>query len=597
MAFFDFIPMKKTIFHFLFILLNGAWGTSQELDYYISKSEDQLESIIATIECDTATLIVDKNILVDKDITIHKNIHTIFRNSGSFTVAKGNTLTLEGSFNSECSFHIFKGEGTVISQLPIREVYPEWWGAQSDDDSIDTEAIQFAIDFTNQQKGGVVKFNKGTYLIDKSIRMKDYVTLMGIKSENGWKRIPKEDYSFGSHIKATNNSNCDVVYIEGTQGWGIENLIIDGNKNFQNKEGLHCVKSISFDQIINNKNITAPISFGGIIKGCKIVNPVNYGVFFVNTKTVEISENFIMSGLFMSLGADINVTACSIDGTHGKHPSIYIDRVTDANFGDNLIWGWGEYALKKYRPTVDYRVRNNYVSLKGINLSSNNKTTFYSEDKSLYEGKPVVLNFTSSIKPTFVVRDTTTNNDYYFAAGNTFFLHQIAKNKWEFRNNPFNVSASKKIHINRHIEPNTFSIESGSESAVLITNSSQIRLNSNRVACSIASGLTCHNSNDIMINSNTFNRINLAHYEKTAAIELFDSSYCIVMGNSIGEQDKNTKFISGSSNMLYGILLSDKFTNWKVGGNVIGPNQYQFTKSVSVKDEFKGDPKYKNIIK
>lgn len=588
--------MKKHLYILFALVLFSTCGTTQETDYYLSKQRDNLEKTIRKIDTELATVIIAKKVVIEQDITIPKNIHIIFRNSGSFEIKQGVTVTLEGSFNNYVRFPIFKGKGTILSKTPLSEIYPEWWGAMSNDEELDLTAIQSAIDFAHRQKGGVVKFNKGTYLIDQSIRMKDYVTLMGIKSENGWKRIPKEDYSMGSHIKTIRHANCDVILMESTQNWGLENLIIDGNKNFQNKEGSHCVKSIGYDTTKNGKTISAQLSFGGIIKGCKLVNPVNYGLYAINTKTLDVTENFIMSGIFMSLGADINVTACSIDGTHGKHPSLYLDRISGANFTDNLIWGWGEYAIKKYGPTVDFRVRNNYTSIDSLSLTKKNNTTFTSDDKSLYEGKPVVLDFNSTNKPTFTVKDTIKNSSYYFAAGNTFFLHQLDKNKWEFRHNPFNVSSSKKIHINRHIPPKSFTIESGSKSTVLITNSNQVRINSNRIAGSVASGLTCQNSNDIMINNNTFNRINLGHFKTTSAVELFDSSYCIVMGNSIGEQDKNQKFINGQSNMTYGVLLSDKYTNWKIGGNVIGPNQYKHTLSSSVKDEFKGNPEFKNII-
>ena len=52
-----------------------------------------------------------------------------FENGGSFEVASGATLTIEGSLDGAPMQKIFGGAGSVMIGSRVPAVHPEWWGA------------------------------------------------------------------------------------------------------------------------------------------------------------------------------------------------------------------------------------------------------------------------------------------------------------------------------------------------------------------------------------------------------------------------------------------------------------------------------------
>lgn len=563
------------------------------------------------------TIEISGRFVSNSDLTFSDNIELKFNNGGLLAMASGTTLTINGIVNA--GLHkIFNGSTIVKGKIKAKAIYPQWWGAKTNDGLNDQPAIQSAIESVNSQGLGTVYFPSGTYNIESPIELKSFVTLKGEKPENAWVRIPgtkisdgiyenADIYNTGSHIMVTDNKNCDAITVTAQYGWGLENLIIDGNHHNQdpNKPGKHCLKSSSPSK-----------SAGASIKGCKFVNPMNYGIYFYNQRVVDIRDCAIMSGIFIGASGDVSITGCSIDGTHGKHPAFYLAEVSGANISNNLIWGWGEFSRNEiwtYDNSIPEKVSLKYESIENepllSNLEFNHKTEY---NDFLYENMPIILEPTNREKIVYNI------NGYTKYGGRTMYLTKKSTDPivWEFRNRTTVSNADHKVTIDNLSLPGNynFNILPGNKSAGLITDCHNMKLTSNRFAGSLRSGLSIYTSSDIVLTANNFTRLNLEDDDvdeytnqnyvniTTSAIELFDSKNCIVVSNSIGEQggkpdNEAKKYIKNAiSNIDYGIHLSDKFSNWVDASNIIGHNNYLYVKDTYIKDDYIGDYENRNII-
>ena len=98
------------------------------------------------------------------NVTVPKYITLDFVGGGVLDVASTKTVTISGPVQSPAT-EIFRGAGNVVIDrynTDIREVLPEWFGAQGDDSTDSTNAIQRAIDSLSSD-GGVIGFGPGIY--------------------------------------------------------------------------------------------------------------------------------------------------------------------------------------------------------------------------------------------------------------------------------------------------------------------------------------------------------------------------------------------------------------------------------------------------
>ena len=77
------------------------------------------------------SIIVDGYQPVAANRTIPADQSVRFENGGSFQVAAGVTLTIEGSLDGAPMQKIFGGAGTVLLGTRTPWVHPEWWGASA----------------------------------------------------------------------------------------------------------------------------------------------------------------------------------------------------------------------------------------------------------------------------------------------------------------------------------------------------------------------------------------------------------------------------------------------------------------------------------
>lgn len=104
------------------------------------------------------TLLISSEISIDADTTIPADVDVMMLRGGSFSIASGKVLTINGPFESGI-YKIFSGDGNVSFGNGTKEVYPDWWGCNGNTSPYDTSAVQSAFD-----SGKKVVFAKSYYV-------------------------------------------------------------------------------------------------------------------------------------------------------------------------------------------------------------------------------------------------------------------------------------------------------------------------------------------------------------------------------------------------------------------------------------------------
>jgi hypothetical protein len=120
---------------------------------------------------------------ISGNLTIPENVQLIFENGAVLNIATGVTVTYNGPDIQATLTQIFSlsGTGVFLFEGPVKEVYPQWWGAVGDGVSNDTVA------FTAAQLAATprpVFVTNGTYLITGSLTG-SYYSMGGVTISGG----------------------------------------------------------------------------------------------------------------------------------------------------------------------------------------------------------------------------------------------------------------------------------------------------------------------------------------------------------------------------------------------------------------------------
>ena len=152
---------------------------------YVSKSSDDLASIISNLNGIQRYVIINKTIDCNgaggAPITTPTGINFFVTPSGTFyntdsVVFRGTVFAPRTQlFTNTAHYH-------KIRLMRNAEVYPEWWGAVTDDGSNDRAAINFALRSVSQDPGTVL-LDQGRYNIQSSfLEVPSYTKLKGTHS-------------------------------------------------------------------------------------------------------------------------------------------------------------------------------------------------------------------------------------------------------------------------------------------------------------------------------------------------------------------------------------------------------------------------------
>lgn len=124
-----------------------------------------LSRAISVIGTETATLYITKQVTITSNTTVPSNISIVVVKGGSFSIATGVTLTINGPFQAGL-YTCFTWAGTGDARFGYEAAsYAEWFGATADGSTDDGASINKAIDSLQTYGGRVYLGRKKTYAV------------------------------------------------------------------------------------------------------------------------------------------------------------------------------------------------------------------------------------------------------------------------------------------------------------------------------------------------------------------------------------------------------------------------------------------------
>lgn len=439
------------------------------------------------------------------------------------------------------------------------------FGAVGDGVTDDTAAIQSAIDSASANGGGGVLVPTGIYRVSQ-VLLKSYVTLIGDRAENGWARLL--NYTNGSVIKSIDGSNqSPIKIVSPSTNWGLQNLVIDANKSTQTNPGVHCVE---------HSRTSATGSPGGLIEGCKLVNATGFGAYIIAAHPLEITNTFIMSGLYLGRTFDTLVTGCSIDGTDSKHPALWLAQSEHCTIDGCLIFR-GE--------SVSQTISQNYT------VDTTNDWITVTDDSAFYDGMPVVLS-TNGTYPEMTDNAGTGVN----RGKNSYVVKKLGSNRLALYFRYDNPSADSRVYFNT-AGAGTQTILSGVTDIVHITSGFHNRISDCRVAGSPGGAVNIALSSYIQYDNCDQWGLNWDNSATQPAITLLGSQYCNISNTQAGDSSPP----AGVTRVKEAIYVVDD--NSAPAGsvavssnNIFSTNQYNLTQGLYVNDVSTATYENRNLI-
>jgi len=195
------------------------------------------------------TLIVDGVCTVDTNTSVDQYINLQFENGALLSPAAGVTVTIYSpeSIIAGKRQQIFD---TTNNSDPIDfslggTIYPDWWGANADDNSLSAStnatAIQAAIHSAEDAGQGLIKFNQGTYYFDNQLQIDgDFIRLKG---EGSSLTILKSTYAGVAIYFNTTAPLQDSAGTPNLLGNAVDGLTLegDGSTTTIGIRMVHCV--------------------------------------------------------------------------------------------------------------------------------------------------------------------------------------------------------------------------------------------------------------------------------------------------------------------------------------------------------------------
>jgi hypothetical protein len=170
------------------LLLSSSYGQGDRTLTH-EQAVDLSAELLVPPEKQWKTLTISSTRSVKSDLIIPANVCLKFENGGMCEIDNGAILSINGPLEAPLA-QIFRGNGKVtFGSGRVGRVYPQWWGAQTDDGMDDTAAIQAAIDSLSSTvpwvkqplapNGGIIFFPGGRYDLTSRLKIYDGTTLEG----------------------------------------------------------------------------------------------------------------------------------------------------------------------------------------------------------------------------------------------------------------------------------------------------------------------------------------------------------------------------------------------------------------------------------
>lgn len=251
--------------------LTAAEMSLAQIASYQVKDFTTLQSTLTSVGSQVATLLIPSNITVTANITIPTNVHLWFTPLGKLTVNNGVTVTINGAVTAGL-WQIFDGTGTIIGKnAKITACYPEWFGAKTNDNTIDNAPI-----FDKTQKFfPYVKLSIGDYYFNSLFKNVYSATFEGIG------RVTNLGYDLTNIIQL---ANLPTVQLDQPM-LSLKNLTLKGVATNANNDGLY-FPSLGSYSVFERVMITGCGRHGIYAGGAS-----TYGIDLCHFHDMKISNN------------------------------------------------------------------------------------------------------------------------------------------------------------------------------------------------------------------------------------------------------------------------------------------------------------------
>ncbi|NQX86523.1 MAG: hypothetical protein HRT67_11585 [Flavobacteriaceae bacterium] len=245
--------------------------------------------LINFIGNEEATIEIIDEVILDEDHTIGNNIHLKFRKGGY--IAGNGVLTINSSFESGL-YKIFDENKTIEGNCQISYVYPQWFGAISNDNLSDDVAINRAIIFSKTSFKKAVFIPSGKYLLSNPLILKPNASIVG-ENLRGTIIETKDDFQGSAMIKTDDESYYN----------NIENIFLRNEYDFDNLVMLHTRQQWEGSYVKNIHLFNSGTVKGGIWHTEGNGSSSNHGggqysieninVFYSNDNSGECKKEFV----------------------------------------------------------------------------------------------------------------------------------------------------------------------------------------------------------------------------------------------------------------------------------------------------------------
>ena len=379
------------------------------------------------------------------------------------------------------------------------------FGAAGNGSTDDTTAIQAAIDYAYTNKKGTVFFPAGVY-VSQQLTLKSYVVLQGTVQSDGWAALTA--YDFASVIKLKDSTNDDLILVEGgAKNWGLKDLVIDGNQA-NNTRG----------HTLAHYNTGSSKASGGLIDGCKFVEAQDWAIYLVNAHPLNISNNTITNGLFLSNFSDTLVSNNSIDSRNNEHPSLWLANGNANVYSDNFIWRQEASSSS-----------NRQTEIVTLNTSTNRLIFSSGTTADWYDGQPVEFKAGTNLPPMSLVGGGIPKGY------ETFLVKKVDGSTTEIELYYRDISNSNARVLFNGAGSGTLSISSGSNSIIHAESGSRNRFLGNRVAGSPESASYLYALDGSQYSNNQHWGLNYNEQSNVPALKVVGCEKSIFSSNVMGE--------------------------------------------------------------
>ena len=318
---------------------------------YVPKTS--LSSASTASDAAGKTIVVNSPITID-NVTIPLGTTLKIENGGQITINSGKVLTINGTLVAGIQ-QVFYGTGTVVfGQASVTDVYPQWWGAYSNNTNptITTAALNAAFTSTNASLVSRVRLIAGTYSTNAPLNITGQIMIVGDGKANTAINVVGSD---GIHIDVAHDS----IIMTG--------FTIKASTRYTSSPNSYLGLTIVNPATGSYKHIYRDMMFDGW--GTAVSMSHLSEATFDNVTIIFGHVGFSFSGTQANVRTTIVNCNVELDATSGSYGMVFGEHTEGCHVANSLFYNT-QIGLLAYSSNDNYLINNefDYFTDKGMYL-------------------------------------------------------------------------------------------------------------------------------------------------------------------------------------------------------------------------------------